>query len=201
MSTISGFARIRMGKIELDGLPCFQSHGRSVEEFLMDAYAGLAVNYPKYFKMDQLSRLGFLAAHVLISKYRLTDYTPFETAVILSNANSSLDSDLKYFAASKKASSPALFVYTLPNIVAGEICIRHTIKGENAFFVTPSFDAEFLFQYVSSTMSDGVTKACIAGWVDVLREQYDVLLYLVEEDERGLKLRHTADEIKRLYEN
>ena len=201
MGTISGFARIKKGEITVDGRSYFRADSEATEQFLMGAYSALSLNYPKFYKMDQLSRLGFLAAEVLISNYDLKHYTPFEIAVVLSNAHSSLDSDVRYYEASRKVASPALFVYTLPNIVAGEICIRHTIKGENAFFVTQAFDAELLFHYVKAAMSDGVTKACVAGWVDVWKEHYDVLLYLVEEDGRGLKLRHAVEEIKRLYDN
>ncbi len=67
-----------------------------------------------------------------------------ETGIILSNANGSLDVDLKYAKTMQAGASPALFVYTLPNIVIGEISIRHKIKGENAFFVFKDFNGNFI---------------------------------------------------------
>ncbi|MEJ0079473.1 MAG: hypothetical protein WDM78_00555 [Puia sp.] len=56
--------------------------------------------------------------------------------------------DLKYAKTIRTGASPALFVYTLPNIVIGEISIRRHFKGENAFFVFKQFDGNFIEKYV-----------------------------------------------------
>ncbi len=105
---------------------------------------------------------------------------------MLSNANSSLDTDARYFATINDIPSPALFVYTLPNIMIGEICIRHGFKGENAFFVFERFDPDFLEQYVSSLLNTGAATACICGWVDVLEESYRAELFLVTTGATGI---------------
>jgi hypothetical protein len=68
---------------------------------------------------------------------------PYATGIVLSNSNASLDADIKYYDSVANIPSPALFVYTLPNIVIGEISIKHSFKGENAFFIFDSFDARF----------------------------------------------------------
>ena len=83
-------------------------------------------------------------------------YKPEDIGVVLANANSSLDTDIKYFETVKDIASPALFVYTLPNIVIGEICIRHNFKGENAFFIFEEFDAGFIQQYVSNLINNNI---------------------------------------------
>jgi hypothetical protein len=71
--------------------------------------------------MDRLSKLGFLAAEVLLKEIKLVPkYRPEQIAVVISNSNASLDTDLKYFESTKTIASPALFVYTLSNIVAGK---------------------------------------------------------------------------------
>src|SRR5690606_22028679 len=105
-------------------------------------------------------------------------------SVVLSNADGSLDTDLKFDRSCQNAASPSLFVYTLPNIVVGEICIRHGIRGENAFFVSDSFDAELMCSYVELVLSQPQTKVCLAGWINVVGEQHDVLVYLVEKKQR-----------------
>ena len=152
------------------------------QDFLLSVYQHTGVQYPKFYKMDNLSKLGWLACELLLRQgFRRTDYEPEEVAVVLSNANASLDTDYKYFATVKDIPSPAVFVYTLPNIMIGEICIRHQFKGENAFFVFESFNAAFLAQYVHGLMESGSTRACICGWVDVLGEEYKAALFLVEE--------------------
>jgi hypothetical protein len=76
--------------------------------------------------------------------------------------------------------SPSVFVYTLPNILIGEICIKHQVKGENAFFVSEEFDSEQINNYVTSLFNQGKINACICGWVELLREKYYSLLFMVE---------------------
>jgi hypothetical protein len=160
------------------------SSGGSLDDFFMEAYSACAMNYPKYYKMDNLSKAGVLAAEVLLKDAAvLAPANGSEVGVVLSNRYSSLDTDQRYFDSTRSMASPALFVYTLPNIVAGEICIRHKLKGENAFFVSSQFDAQLLAQYTALVMHEGAgTKRCIAGWVDVLHEHHDVFLYLIEKN-------------------
>lgn len=171
----------------------------TVEEFLTKLYARIAAPYPKFYKMDRQSKSGFLAAEMLLTRSPLSRGSADTVAVVLSNANASLDADIQFEHSTSTLASPSLFVYTLPNIVIGEICIRHGINGENAFFVSPTFDALTMESYVTQLFHDGPTQACIAGWVDVLGESYDVFLYLVETEKRGLGLPHQANELVKLY--
>ncbi|HEY4198825.1 MAG TPA: hypothetical protein VGM63_24965, partial [Mucilaginibacter sp.] len=86
-----------------------------------------------------------------------------------------------YFDSLKEFASPSLFVYTLPNIVIGEICIRNHFKGEHAFFIQDTFDAGFIAQQVSYLLDNDILQTCICGWVDVLDQDYKAVLYLVEK--------------------
>ena len=200
MNYINRHCRIRNKTIDCGGKIVYEKKGGSLDEFLDSAFASLSIGYPKFYKMDRLSKLGFLATEVLLKDIRLLDkYKAESVAVIISNANASLDTDLKYFESTKTIASPALFVYTLSNIVAGEICIRQGIKGENAFFVLPGFDSTRLFEYTEIVMASGKTEACIAGWVDVLSEQHDVFLYLLEKLNNG-GLEHSAKQLQKLYQ-
>ena len=97
----------------------------------------------------------------------------------------SLDVDLKYEKTIQSGASPALFVYTLPNIVIGEIAIRHHFKGENAFFVFKQFDGNFMAGYVNHLFKNNLIKNCICGWVDLFKENYRAILFLVETDNPG----------------
>ncbi|QQL49325.1 3-oxoacyl-ACP synthase [Mucilaginibacter ginkgonis] len=158
----------------------FEEMPTSTHEFLASHYKSLGINYPKFYKMDNLSKLGFLAAEVLLSDTNIKFYAAEEVGVILSNANSSLDADIKYWHSAQDVPSPALFVYTLPNIVIGEICIRNGFKGEHAFYVTPEFDQQFIFQQAQYLLKSGRLKACICGWVEVLGDVYEAKVFLVE---------------------
>jgi 3-oxoacyl-(acyl-carrier-protein) synthase len=199
MNYISRHCRIRNRVIASGEKMVYENNAGNLDEFMDSAFQTLSIAYPKFYKMDRSSKLGFLGAEVLLKDIKLTEkYRPERIAVVVSNSNASLDTDLRYFDSTKTIASPALFVYTLPNIVAGEICIRQGIKGENAFFVFPKFNASQLYGYAEILMASGKTDACIAGWVDVLGEQHDVFLYLLEKSKNGV-LEHTAEELQKLY--
>ncbi len=177
----------------------FSDIDSSLDSFLLNAYAFLKPDYPKFYKMDNLSKLGFLAAEILVREGNLKRYASHEVGVVLSNGTASLDTDLRFQQSTKSVASPSLFVYTLPNIVVGEICIRHKITGENTFFVTPEFDPELLTLYTSSIFNQGHTQACIAGWVDVLDEQHDAFLYVTEKETPSQGIEQSTSILKKLY--
>lgn len=171
-----------------------------VQEFLRAGYDRFSGRYPKFHKMDNLSKLGWLAAEVLLRDTAVKDYRPEQVALVLANRSASLDTDLRYYNTVKDIASPALFVYTLPNIMIGEICIRHGFKGEHAFFTADSFDVEQVTAYTQLLLGTGAAEACICGWVEVMEQQYDAALYLVEKQAQGTALPFTAAEAGKLYE-
>ncbi len=184
---IISHCNIRNNKIWKDQEIIFEKGSVSPDDFILEAYSVLKIAYPKFYKMDRLSKLGFLAAEILLSGLQ-KKYEADQIALVLSNSNSSLDTDLRYWDTVKTLASPSLFVYTLPNIVAGEICIRHGIKGENLFFVSPQFDAQWIASYVDLLLRSGKAKCCLAGWIDVLDDRADVFLYLTDQSIPASKL-------------
>ncbi len=198
---ISSYCLIKDRRISINGDQVFEGEKKSaIDEWLPNAYEKLQINYPKFYKMDNLAKLGLLASEVLLKGRILKEeFKPEQVAVILSNASSSLDTDVRYLESTKQIASPALFVYTLPNIVMGEICIRHGLKGENGFFVFEKFNPEFISAYVDQVLVEG-TQACVAGWVEVLGEQHNVFLYLVENRKHDNSLEHSAKQLGKLYQ-
>lgn len=153
-------------------------------EFLIEVYKHFELSYNRFYKMDSLSKLGWLASEILLTgTFNEKTYQPHQVSIVLSNANASLDSDQKYMASVADIPSPALFVYTLPNIVIGEICIRNSFKGETAFFVSENFDEDFIEQYVTNLFNNNSCQACICGWVDVAGNNYKAVLFLIEKGE------------------
>ena len=181
--------------------PVFESGKTDLAEFLLEAYRHFTLDYPKFYKMDNLSKLGWLANEVLLeSNFDKTKYKPEDTGIVLSNANASLDTDFKYYDTTKTFASPALFVYTLPNIVIGEISIRHHFKGENAFFIFDAFDAAFIEQYVGNLINNNILQCCICGWVDVLGNNYNATLFLVEKDKSEDSVNFTKENLNKIYQ-
>ena len=179
---------IHKNAVHKNGRVIFES-SEMLPSFLISMYNHFQINYPKFYKMDNMSKLGWLASEILLKDDFISgNYLPEDIGIVMSNANSSLDTDMNYYETVKDMPSPGLFVYTLPNIVIGEICIRNNFKGENAFFVSAHFDADFLYHYVSHLFSTKTIKACICGWVDVLGEDYKAVLMLIEKDKATKEL-------------
>jgi hypothetical protein len=181
--------------------PVFKNTGTGLTEFLVSIYQYFALQYPKFYKMDSLGKLGWLAAEVLLKdNFNATAYKPEDVGIVLANANSSLDTDIKYFETAKDIASPALFVYTLPNIVIGEISIRHRFKGENAFFIFDEFDTGFIQQYVSNLINNNILQSCICGWVEALGEEYKAALFLIEKNKNQDSVIFTKENLTKIYE-
>lgn len=177
---ISGSCRIANGTAWKDDTVRFQQEDEVPAVFFPALYKALQVNYPKWYKMDRLSQLGILAAELLFRDAGITvKENPINTAIVLANSHSSLDTDLRFSEQLNEIPSPAVFVYTLPNIVIGEISIKYGIKGEQAFYVMEKPDLDFLVQYVRTLFAEGQTTQCIVGWLDLFKDQYSAVLYLV----------------------
>ena len=160
---------------------------------LTDLYKRAVGDYPKYYKMDGLSRLGFLASELLLQAEGrgATTANREETvedaagrAVILFNHSSSVDADVKFQASIADPEnffpSPSVFVYTLPNIVTGEIAIRNHYHGETSFYVLPEPDEDLMRQIIEASFLDSATRSMITGWVDYVDEQhYEASLQLI----------------------
>ena len=123
-------------------------------------------NYPKFFKMDTLSKLGFLLTELLVEGE--TDrFVPREDrAVVVCSRCGCVCNDRHYQASTKEFPSPALFVYTLPNIVTGEIAIRNKYEGETSAFVLDKFDRETFDSLVETLFQDRTTRSAVCCWID-----------------------------------
>jgi len=177
-----------------------------VAAFAKELYKSLKLDYSKFYKMDNLSKLAFVSAELLLEKRSLAaDYKPDEVALVFSNASSSLDTDKTYFNSVEDKSnyfpSPAVFVYTLPNIMIGEICIRHHLLGENTFFISEKFDAELLSEYTENIISSGKAACAMVGWVEIHDSDWEAALFLVEKKEKENSGILSPDTLQRLYES
>lgn len=58
---------IEHSKITVNGNVVFESQSETFQEFAKEAYKDLELSYPKFHKMDALSKLAFLAAEPLLN--------------------------------------------------------------------------------------------------------------------------------------
>ena len=178
---ITSWCTIKAGEITVDDRLIFKTDDVDFHQVSKEAYRALEVSYPKFFKMDNLSKLAFLGAELM-----LKDKAASNTALLLSNRSSSLDTDVKYQQSiADKADyfpSPAVFVYTLPNICLGEISIRHQLKSENSFFIFDAFNPAFMAHYAHLLMATGKAETVLCGWTELMDEHYEAFVYLVGKE-------------------
>ena len=178
---IQAFCTIENSKIILNGEIVFQSESTVFQEFSKKAYHHFEIGYPKFFKMDNLSKLAFLGAELLLKNQNPNEEN--STALVFANKSSSLDTDVKYQnSISDKENyfpSPAVFVYTLANICLGEISIRHQLKSENSFFIFDTFNPAFMADYANILIETQKAERVLCGWTEFFGEEYKAFLYLV----------------------
>jgi hypothetical protein len=188
---ISTYCKIDNRCATLNGGMIFEKReAMSESAFLSALYRSLQIDYPKFFKMDELSKTGFLAAELILRNHDSESLEKRQsTAMLLCNRSSSLQTDEHYqkTIGDEFFPSPSVFVYTLPNIVMGEIAIRHKLFGENTFFVSERFDTETIYTYIRETFSEGKINKALVGWVDFYHEKAQACLMLIELGDEGLR--------------
>lgn len=160
---------IRPDDVEVDGrhLP-IEAQGKDLLTALYRQYVG---DYPKYYKMDPLSRLGFIASELLLQAEGAERFVACDDrAVIFFNHSSSVCADRQYIETIADPDncfpSPSVFVYTLPNIVTGEIAIRNGYHGETSFYILPRQDDRLMQQILQASCLDSKTQSILCGWLD-----------------------------------
>jgi hypothetical protein len=201
---ITSVCSIRKGTVSINNLAVYTENTLPPVDFLKSVYKQFELHYPKFYKMDQLCKLAFVASELLIKKNPLSEtYSKEDIAIIIANSASSLEIDTEHQRTISDKNnyfpSPAVFVYTLPNILIGEIAIRNSIKGENTFFIFDKFDADFMSTYINSLLNSNKATCSITGWVNFFENEYEAFLYIVEKKQTGLAIEHTTEQLKKLY--
>lgn len=182
---ISDYCIIRHNSIILNGEVIFTGNGDSPADFFTAVYRHFNISYAKFFKMDNLCKLGFLNSEFLLRKREIEKYPGDKVGILLSNAGSSIDTDRNHQKSiagrDEYFPSPSVFVYTLANIVIGEICIRHKLYGEGFFFIEKEFNAARLYEQVRQWLDEGIVHACITGWVEMDAQHYESVLYFIQK--------------------
>jgi hypothetical protein len=199
---IHTYCRVTSGNIRLNGEPVFASSAPA-QRFLTEVRQRTEADGRKFAKMDLLSKLGCVAAELLMDGFD-RNLPKEDMGIILFNRSSSLDTDEHFQQTIPHGEacfpSPALFVYTLPNIVTGEIAIRYRIHGETAFYILPSPDSHRIEAVIRDTMTTSGLRYVLAGWLEACGETLDALLMLCESggDNEALPLLNAANITKGL---
>ena len=184
------FVVLNQGYVSVNGREL--EHEASGNALLTELYRNHIADWPKFFKMDTLSKAGFVASELLIKElgeHRLgSEEFAQGRAIVLFGATASLCADRNYQETIQDKDnyypSPALFVYTLPNIVTGEIAIRNHWRGETSFYVTEAPDAAQMAFHLACAFQDQVTDSILAGWVDSSRnDDFQAFMTVVRRED------------------
>lgn len=151
--------------------------------------------YPKFFKMDPLCRLGFVTSRLLAalesdgsaenldSKGRPLSLREDRALVICGNSGSAV-TDRRFQSTIRNRSeffpSPAVFVYTLPNIVGGEIAIRNGWCGETSCWMMDALNPEAVAERVADAFQDEVTASVTGCWLECRdADDFESLMFTV----------------------
>jgi hypothetical protein len=106
-----------------------------------------------------------------------------EVAMVFQSENGCLESDVNHqLEVNKKSPSPAVFVYTLSNIVIGEISIRNKWYGESIFFIDNFDSNKNLLSYSKSLLLSGKAKKIIAAKIEHFDENVFLSCALIDEE-------------------
>ncbi|WLD23834.1 3-oxoacyl-ACP synthase [Flavobacterium dauae] len=194
MYAINKFINISQNVVCENGKSIFHNQEDTFAAFMKNVYKNLNISYPKFYKMDDLCKLAFIASELL-----LQNETEKDIALLFSNNEASLDTDLKHQQSIQNPEnyypSPAIFVYTLSNITIGEVSIRHKLKSESAFFIANEYQTNYMHKYTEHLLQTNKATKVLCGWVHCLNGAYKACFYLVESNGN---LEHTIHNINNI---
>lgn len=169
------------GIVKVDGEVVFADENADYHAFIRDAFKAGGGQNMKFYKMDDFCKLAYVAADRLLEGI---DFGEEECGMVLSGRYGCLDTDMKHQqiidSEGDAGASPAVFVYTLPNVAAGEVSIRHHIKGENTWFWSDDRQMRNIRQYAGMMMAAQDLKYCIIGYFDCIAGKYEAVFKLLE---------------------
>ncbi|MFA6057654.1 MAG: hypothetical protein WC756_05620 [Taibaiella sp.] len=181
--------------VKRNGASLYHAGEQDPHEIALNIYKQMGISYPKFFKMDLLSRIAFLASELVIPE-TVTE-SKDHIATIISTTSGCLDVDKKFDESRRTHASPALFVYTLPNIMLGEICIRNGFKGEQMCTIAEDADADWFDFYIYDLLNNRNTEACLCGYAEATEHNVKATLLWVSKVPSALPF--NASNLKQIF--
>ncbi len=154
-------------------------------EFIRSEYKTLGEGNMKFYKMSDMSKALYVAVERLLANSDFENIEQNRRSIVLANRSASLDADIVHQQILNQhlpeGASPAAFVYTLANVAAGEICIRHKIQGDNTFFIENE-DSGVAERYARSLIANNKADAAICGWCEYLKGNWNVNIKLLKNN-------------------
>lgn len=157
---------------------------------IRERYRELELKDIKFFKMDDMCKMGVIAtANLMKSVSQEENISNFGKGMFVANTSSSMDTDIRHQKLIDEggdlAASPAVFVYTLPNIVNGETSIRNKFQGENTFFVTGESRKEEILEEMKAMALNTGLSLLVTGWCEFFAGKYEINFKLFKKERYG----------------
>lgn len=178
-------SRLSSGAFTLDGALLAAPSG-APDEALRAAYQALAMDYPKFHKMDRAAKLAVLVAEPVLRVARDRGADLAEgTAVLALSRSGSGSSDVEHWRVRQDTglASPAVFVYTLPNIGVGELTIRHGIHGPSLCLMTDGPDSVDSVRAALLLRKAPRVRWLVCLWSDIFAAHFEAQAVLFGPDE------------------
>lgn len=157
---------------------------KAFADYIRVEFKQLGESNLKFYKMSDMSKALYIAVERLLAIEGFSEIEPTRRAIILANRSASIDSDIAHQQIVSQrlpeGPSPAVFVYTLANVSAGEMCIRHKIQGDNTFFIE-NRDSGLAEDYARLLIARDRADAVICGWCEYLKGKWNVDLKLLKK--------------------
>ena len=204
MNYISSYCHISSARCSINGEKLLSFDTNSLNEIINELYSFLDIKYSKFHKMDELSKIGFIGTELIKNNYpEIENYGENDIALLFANQRSSATTDINFLNSYKNGGipSPSLFVYTLPNILIGEVSIRNKWFGENMFTISKEFDASYFANY-SKILLNKNAEAALCGWVNVDDNKIEAFFFFMsKKDLKQLNLPLSSESLQKIYKS
>ncbi|MBK8341147.1 MAG: hypothetical protein IPK99_14640 [Flavobacteriales bacterium] len=174
-------SRLKGGVLSADDRELLRAQG-SMENVFRECYKELAMDYPKFHKMDAPSKLAVLVTEPLLQRARQegADLENRMGLIGMSHCGSTV-TDEEHWAVRTETglASPAVFVYTLPNIGLGEITIRHRIFGSSLCLLDHEPGTELIQRSIRVLHERDGMEWIVCLWSDIFADRYDARAVLL----------------------
>lgn len=172
------------------------------DEKLSAIYHENKIDYPKFFKMDLWAKTGFLLAETLMIYAQLkVDIYKENTSVIFFTNQGSLETDIKFEQTiadpNNRFPSPSLFVYTLPNIITGDIAIRQGFMGETSCYIAEKFMPKQIENIVNDVLDH--SENVLVAWLDTINGRPAGIIFLVMRKGTVRMMNFNAENLQYIY--
>jgi len=202
MNYITSYCHISLNRCYINSKQTHSFNTNSFDDFTLELYKLLDLAYQKFYKMDTLAKTAFLGTELIKKELiEITNYKDNEIALLFANNNSSAVTDINFQKSYQNGGipSPSLFVYTLPNILIGEIAIRNKWFGENMFTISENFDPEYYTNYCNILLNKN-TEAVLCGWINLNNDKIEAFLFFVtKKDIKHLNLQLESKQLLEIF--